>query len=119
MDILAIREAIQQLEADETTFENVKELAALYTVYDHAVQESQDAVQNELSDILPYYQKYISIKRRYQLNQVIDSEVIQGIQAVCKELREFIEVLYNNTDMHRERMCIRKLINELAEKYKD
>ena len=120
MDIVAIKEAIQNLEREDATADNVLDLAALYTVYAQLLKNTQeDGVQDELDDIFPYYRKYRIIKQKYQLNQVIDSEVIQGIKDVCQEIKEFIDVLYSNTDMHKERMCIKKLIQELAEKYKD
>lgn len=119
MDTIAIKEAIQSLETEETTPESVSELAALYTVYKGLTEKSVDPVESELDDILPYYRKYRDIKRRYQLNQAIDSEVIHGIKDVCQELKEFIDLLYYSTDMNKERLCLKKLIKELAERYKD
>lgn len=118
MDITAINDAIQELENSETTQENVLELASLYTVRNN-IQVAMDPVQSELTDIFPYYLKYRQIKQKYQRNQAIDYEVIQGIKDVCQELKEFVETLYNHTDMHKERMCIKKAVQELAEKYKD
>lgn len=117
MDIVAIAEAIENLENSETTQDNVAELAALYTVRNN--MSSTDEVQTELNDILPYYNKYRLMKQRYQMNQAIDYEVIQGIKNVCTEMKEFIDTLYNSTDMHKERMCIKKMIKELYEKYSE
>jgi len=119
MDTIAIKEAIQSLEESETTPENVAELASLYIVYTHLTTEPVDPVESELDDILPYYRKYRDIKRRYQLNQAIDGEVIHGMKDVCQELKEFIDMLYYSTDMNKERLCLKKLVKELAEKYKD
>lgn len=120
MDIIAIQEAIESLESAETTPENVAELASLYIVSNSLKgTEDEDKVQSELEDILPYYVKYRNIKRRYQLHQALDSEVIQGIKDVCRELQEFIITLYQHTDMHRERMCIKKMLSSLWEHYKE
>lgn len=120
MDIIAIQEAIESLESAETTPENVAELASLYIVSNSLKEtEDEDKVQSELEDILPYYVKYRNIKRRYQLHQALDSEVIQGIKNVCRELQEFIVTLYQHTDMHRERMCIKKMLSSLWEQYKE
>jgi len=116
MDILAIEDAITELENSDTTFDNVHELACLYIVKEHIKPTNAAMItglNNEVNDILPYYNKYIDIKRRYQTNQTSESEVIKGIKDVCKELKEFIEQLYCSTDMNKERICIRQMITEL------
>jgi len=119
MDIVAINEAIQALENDTTTFENVQELACLYIVRDNLTSglKSESSGLNEVDDILPYYNKYVDIKRRYQLHQTSESEVIAGIKSVCKELEEFITQLYQGTDMNKERICIKQMIQDLSTKY--
>ena len=118
MDVVAINEAIQTLENADTTFDNVSELAALYTVRDH-LQPLEYSGNNQLDDILPYYRKYTEIKRRYQLNQTTEGEVIQGMKNLCKELQEFVEDLYSHTDMNKERLCIRAFLLELNKKFCD
>lgn len=122
MDLVAIEDAISILEESATTPENVSELASLYICkgnLQNRLETLPDAVERELDDILPYYTKYRDIKRRYQLNQAIDSEVIHGIKDVCKEIIEFIAMMYRSTDMNKERLCIKDMIKTLAEKYKD
>jgi len=122
MDIVAINQAIEDLENDDTTPENVSELAALYICRDNLENRKEstvDTVQSELEDILPYYLKYRTTKRKYQLNQATDGEVLQGIKDVCRELKEFIDTLYSSTDMHRERLTIKRTIRDIYEKYKD
>ena len=114
MDVVAINEAIQTLEDEDTTFENITELASLYIVRDH-LQSPQYSVSShsELEDVFPYYSKYVDSKRRYQLKQTTEGEVIQGMKKVCKELQDFIEELYSHTDMHKERLCIRGMLEKL------
>ena len=122
MDIVAIEDAIKTLEDSSTTPENVSELSALYICREnlnHSLKLMVDAGKDELEDILPYYMKYRDTKKRYQRNEAIDSEVIQGIKNVCRELKEFIAVLYQNTDMNKERLCIKEMIHTLAKKYSD
>ena len=122
MDIIAINQAIEDLENDDTTPENVSELAALYICRDNLENRKEsmvDIVESELEDILPYYLKYRTTKRKYQLNQATDGEVLQGIKDVCRELKEFIDTLYSSTDMHRERLTIKRTIRDIYEKYKD
>lgn len=122
MDLLAIEEAIETLENDVTTVDNVSELASLYICRENmkaGLKTTIDGVKQEYDDILPYYIKYRDTKRRYQINEAIDSEVIQGIKDVCRELREFVDMLYQHTDMNKERLCIKEMIKTLAQKYKD
>ena len=120
MDITSIAEAIKNLEAGDTTYDTVQELASLYIVYEHLVDFSdflrRDDVNEELQDIMPYYMKYRDIKRRYQFNQTNEGEVIQGIKNVCQEITEFIEALYSGTDMNKERRYIKDMISMPEEK---
>lgn len=122
MDIIAINDAIDSLENSDTTVENVAELASLYICRSNletGLKSTIDDIKQEYEDILPYYLKYRDIKRRYQRNEAIDSEVIQGIKDVCRELKEFIDILYQCTDMNKERLCIKDMIHSLAKKYSD
>ena len=112
MDIVAIEEAIETLENEDATFDNVSELASLYTVREHLKQRT-----SELDDIFPYYSKYTEIKRRYQLNQTTEGEVIQGMKNVCRELQEFIQELYSHTDMNKERLCLKSMLKDLNKKF--
>lgn len=122
MDVIAIREAINTLEQADTTVDNVRELASLYICKDkleEGLKTMVDGVKQEYDDILPYYMKYRDTKRRYQRNEAIDSEIIQGIKDVCRELKEFIDMLYQHTDMNKERLCIKDMIRTMAKKYSD
>ena len=118
MDIVAINEAITDLEGGDTTQENVEELAALYVVRNN-LQSTEDKTRSELQDIFPYYTKYKEIKKRYQMNQTIEYELSKAMKDVCKEIEEFIISLYSGTSMHKERMCIKKMLKELSERYHD
>lgn len=122
MDIQIIRDAIEELENEDVTYDNIDELASLYIVYNNLQRSGYSmitSVESEAQDILPYYIKYQDIKRRYQTNQTTEGEVIQGIKKVCKELSEFIDVLYSGTDMNKERLCIKDMIKQLNEKYSE
>lgn len=117
MDVVAIKEAIENLENSDTTVDNIQELSALYICRDHLIRSSHDAGEDELRDMFPYYRKYTDTKRRYQLGQTSEGEVIKGIKAVCRELTEFVDTLYSGTDMNKERVCIRQMLGALNDKY--
>ena len=68
LNLEEINNTIDQLEEGNTTFDNCIKLSALYIVRDklqsalqsEIVEEPEvvDAIENELSDILPQYRKY-------------------------------------------------------------
>ncbi len=122
MDIVAINDAIDILLQSDTTPENVNELASLY-ICQANIQKGEkrqiNAVQGELEDILPYYTQYRDIKRRYQMGQTNEGELIRGMKNVCREIVEFISALYCGTDMNKERICIRQMLSTLNEKYNE
>lgn len=116
MDIVAINEAIEILENKETNFDNVSELAMLYIVRNNH-QSISDSASDELNDILPCYQKYREVKGRYQQGMTSEGEVIRALKLLGQEIKEFIDNLYCNTDMNKERLYIKEMICQLNEKY--
>lgn len=106
MDIKDINRAIDELEKENATFDNCRKLASLYIVRDKYTDEAE----KELNDILPQYQKYVEIKRKYQLGEVSEKLVEKQIKIVCKEISEFISSLYSSTDIPEERAYIDTMI---------
>lgn len=116
MNLKSINDAIIELENSKSTYDNVQELSALYIVREH-LKQTPDIVEKELNDILPCYRQYINIKRDYQIGRATDDLLVNSMENVCKEITEFIETLYNNTELLKERLKIEKMIKELSEKY--
>ena len=119
MNLEDIKYEIEILETEEFTAENVDELASLYIVYDYmkrGLNRTSDGIEKELKDILPSYRRYCESKRRYQLGESNEGEVIHDLNLLCKEISEFIESLYSGTDMNKERIYIRKEISKIYEK---
>jgi len=118
MDLQVIRNTIADLEASENTFENCSKLASLYIIRaeaENANNSNSDVVVRELNDVLPAYRHYIDRKRCYQLGNCVEEPVLGALSAVCTEIQEFIQMLYSNTDMPKERNLIRNLISNLQE----
>ena len=92
-----------------TDFLRVMVLSSLYIVREHF--DKDDAVITEYNDILPNYSKYCEIKRKFQLNELPDTAIQPAILAVCKEVKEFLLILYNNTDTQNERELLQEMIN--------
>lgn len=107
MDIKDINRTITELEDDSTTFENCNKLASLYIIKEFF---NKNAVEDELTDILPQYKKYTDIKRRYQLGEASEKTVEKQIKLVCKEVSEFIHFLYSSTDLPIEREIIKNMV---------
>ena len=110
MNIEIINEMIEELEESDTTYANVADLASLYIVKDKL---PMDKVTKELNDILPAYNVYRTVKRNYQVNGVDKSKVLRQMEFVCRELKEFICMLYSNSDLSEEREMILKTVKEL------
>lgn len=114
MDISVINNAIRSLELEDENYDNISDLASLYIVRNNMTQMSSFNSGNEVEDILPSYKKYCNCKRRYQLGQTNEGEVIHDLKLLGKELSEFILALYAGTDMLKERKYI---IEEIASIY--
>lgn len=110
VNIEDIRATISKLEDRPTTMQNCKDLAYLYIVLDHQVGAPQDAVVTEYNDILPSYTKYCGAKRNFQLNTGTDTAVVQALDILCREIKEFISTLYSNTDTPEERAKIKEYL---------
>lgn len=120
MYLSQIEEAIEALKSEELTAESAYKLAALYIIRDNISTNNHSYSQEgDETSLLPYYSKYSNAKRRYQLNLTTESEVLCTIKFACKELSDFIDTIYSNTDMNKERICIKSTIRALYEKYCD
>lgn len=67
----------------------------------------------ELYDVIPSYKKYVEIKRKYQLNEVSDTKVLEELKILCKEIKEFIHTLYVSTYNNEERQLLKQLVDDL------
>ena len=111
-----INNTIEELENGTTTFDTCIKLASLYTVQEH-LQESEQLkvqeVEQELNDILPQYRLYCEAKRKYQMHESSESAIQYAMENMCKEINEFIHILYNSTETVQERESIKRLITDL------
>lgn len=112
IDLNEIEDTIKDIENKNTTLDNCRILADMLII-EHFYKIKTDNVENELNDILPQYQRYREIKRKYQLQEVTENAVINAIYNVCRELSEFIQTLYSSTDTQAERDAIVSMIKQL------
>ena len=110
MDIKYIDKLISEFENSEESLSNIRALSSLYIIRDHC---NQDVVEQELDDILPQYKSYCEIKKRFQMKQLPEQAVFTAMNNLCRELSEFIHILYSNTDTKTERQILTETINEL------
>ena len=109
MDKQVILEAIQELEVESPTLENVQELATLYIVWDH-LDRAKDK-----PDVIESYKPYCEVKRKYQMHEATEDNVLDCMHLVCEELMDLILLLHSNSDMRRERKMIQTMVNKLHE----
>lgn len=114
MDIKALQDAIDELEAGPATPENVAELSALYIVMDH-ISKGQNS--GSFKPILPCYDPYIELKKEYQLGGSSEGAVVKSLKNLCMDLDNLLTQLYSNTDMAKERRCITEFIDNLHNKF--
>ncbi len=69
----------------------------------------------EYKDILPSYTLYVDAKRKYQLGELNEVIVLNHLEELCKEISEFLDVLYSDTDMWKERKIINNTLTNLKE----
>ena len=114
-----INELIDELKQCDTTYNNVRDLAALYEVRDRFEnnEESikQTEVEKELSDILPAYEKYVEVKTKFQLTSTEEENMVYKLKLLCIEIFDLLKILYTNTNTDAERSEIRRCITRLTE----
>ncbi len=113
IDLNEIRDTINELEdSDNISFNTCEKLAALYTILDHHRNEANPVIQ-EYSEILPSYQLYCKIKRKFELHEINDEAVRVAIKSLCGEIKDFLNILYGNTSTELEREELQKMLKSL------
>lgn len=97
LNIEEINNTIEKLENEETTYSNCSKLANLYIVRDH-IKTNSDIVVKEYRDILPSYNSYVEVKQKYQLNKATLNDVETNLKALCREILEFLDILYSSCE---------------------
>lgn len=110
--------ATKELLNGPLTLSNARNLSALITIQSYmknAIQSKPDSLERELNDILPQYKEYCAVKRQYQLGRATDDLVVASMRLVCKEVKEFLLILYQNTDTQIERNMLKRMLSETEE----
>lgn len=118
MNLQDVDSAINELKNSSFSLSNARNLSALINVREYlqnATQSKPDSLERELNDILPQYKEYCAVKRQYQLGRATDDLVITYMRLVCKEVKEFLLILYQNTDTKIERNMIKRMLIETEE----
>ena len=117
MNIRELNNLIKDLENSSPSLSNIRNLSSLYIVRKYLTENTVDSVTTELNDILPTYLEYVNTKRKYQLHEITEQTVHTKLKQVCKEIKEFLHILYSNTDTPKEREMLRNLIDHLKEAF--
>ena len=118
MTLQNLNDLIEELEQADSSLSNIRNLSSLYIVRKEMIENIKyDKVQTELNDILPSYIDYVITKKKFQLNELTEQAVFISMNTLCKEIREFIQSLYSNTDTPKEREILKNLITQLKETF--
>ena len=75
-----------------------------------------DTIRKELDDILPAYNKYLNNKLKFQTGETDSESMVLGFKFVCKELEDFICMLYSGTDTYKERRELQNSLKHIQKK---
>jgi len=118
MDINTINEYIDELENSDSSLSNVRNLSALYIVKSHLLgSDNFDNTAKELNDILPSYKNYVDVKRKYQLHETTEQALQIAMESLCKEIKEFLLLLFSSADTQVEKEFLHIIIAELRETF--
>lgn len=116
MNLTDVEETIKTLENSDNSLHNARNLASLYIIQDRMKSRAQakmDNVESELQDVLPQYKEYKDIKKKFQMRLLPQTAVQRSMKVLCTEIKEFLLILYNNSDMQEERDCIQDMLKEV------
>ena len=116
-----LNDAILEHESKDTTYANCEKLAWLYIVRDHCAHQMGTASIEPIADvertatveILPSFSKYAEFKKAYKIGDASKDKVLQSFNALILELKDFLNLLYSNTDTEEEREILHALIKDL------
>lgn len=111
MNLREIEDTIEELENGDTTYDNCIKLSALYSVRDNLKSDTR----KELDDVLPLFKMYVAVKTKYQLGELPETSLVMGMHDLCKEIHEFIDTLYKNTEVEGEREHIKQMLHDTLE----
>ena len=81
--------------------------------YASGSEENYAPEVKKIKIILPSYESYISAKTEFQRGDVSKEKVLRKLDTLSREVKEFIKMLYRNTDMPEEREKINALMNDI------
>ena len=105
-----LNEEIIIIENEPATHTSMQKLANLYIVRDHIL--SNNKVVAEYRDILPSYSIYCNNKKKYKLGEITETPVIQSMNILGKEIKEFLQAIYSSTESDLERQTLFSALND-------
>lgn len=121
ISIETLEKTILEHESKDTTYANCEKLAWLYIVRDHLAnyEKTTETSSKEISTfsppnyVLPSYNSYIEIKKEFQLGNISEDKVLQSLNNLSTEIKDFIKTIYRNTDIPEERNILNNLISDI------
>ena len=98
LNIESIDTTIEYYENQDTTLENCKILADLYTC-----RANYKGNRENTTNLVDAYDVYTNSKKEFQLNNTDSTALLNNLDSVLMNLESFIETLYKGTDIQDER----------------
>lgn len=122
MDIRIIEDAIEELEMEETTVENVQKLSSLYICRDYIKGTNltvSNSFKDDVNEILPAYSKYCQAKRSYQMNGGSEEVVFESLSILCSEIKDLYTALHTSSNSRKERKILKNCVESIISMYQN
>lgn len=117
MDLQEIDDLIARMENGQITDFTYVELASLYIIREHLTKPVETMVDGVSEEILPCYCTYIDKRRRQQRKELSEDACISDLDELCCEIQDFIEALYLQCLLGKERRRVLKMLDDLKAKF--
>jgi hypothetical protein len=100
---------IREMKAKEPTAQNMRDVALLELWLEKNTNQQADDYQiksveeKPRKELLPSYYTYIDTKQKYQHKDVTKEKTLDVLNSLSQEIKNFLLVLYRNTDTPEER----------------
>lgn len=91
------------------------QIAMEMNVSESKVSKLARKVKSKMFRVLPQFKMYVAVKKGYQLKELTAEDLKFAMRSMCRDIEEFLETLYNNTELEEERTTIHSMLENLLD----